>query len=359
MNDMNTSMITHPSDGSGTAMSLVMNTESMTMMTQAAKLMASAKVTIPQHLRNSEGDCMAVIMQAAQWRMNPFAVAQKTHLTQGGALGYEAQLVNAVIVSCGAIKGQPEFEFIGDWNKILGKVEERKSDKGGKYYVPGWKPQDEEGLGVIVTASLAGETKPRTITIMLTQCYPRFSTQWATDPQQQITYVGVRKFARRYAPGAILGVYTKDELEAEQAEIDVTPGAAPVKAEAPKKADSKYYPDDQFKKVFPKFKAGIEKGNNTPQDALDFIVAKGFAVTAEQRAAIEAIKAPISGESATVQEPQQADTPTFASIAAKLNDAKDMAMLDAAADLIGELDDETQRLELGDLFNARRIELEG
>ncbi|SPX63869.1 Uncharacterised protein [Leclercia adecarboxylata] len=37
---------------------------------------------------------MAIIMQAMQWGMNPYAVAQKTHLVNG-VLGYEAQLVNA------------------------------------------------------------------------------------------------------------------------------------------------------------------------------------------------------------------------------------------------------------------------
>lgn len=122
----NTNMLQVQNDGSGTAMSLVMNRESMEMMTNAAKLMASATVTLPKHFHGKEGDCFAVIMQAAQWKMNPFAVAQKTHLTQGGALGYEAQLVNAVIVSCGAIDGQPEFEFLGDWSKILGRVTEQK-----------------------------------------------------------------------------------------------------------------------------------------------------------------------------------------------------------------------------------------
>lgn len=208
---------------STSAFSLVMNDEAMDRMMTAAKMMASAKVTIPAHLRNSEGDCMAVIMQAAQWKMNPFAVAQKTHLSQSGALGYEAQLINAVVVSCGAISGQPEFQFIGDWSKILGKVEERKSDKGGKYYVATYNKADENGLGVICRATLRGESEPREITVMLTQCYPRFSTQWATDPQQQITYVAVRKFARRYAPGAILGVYEVDELDTPPVEKEINP----------------------------------------------------------------------------------------------------------------------------------------
>jgi hypothetical protein len=180
---------------------------------QVAEAMANAVVSVPVHFRGKPGDCLAIVMQAAQWNMNPFAVAQKTHLSQSGALGYEAQLVNAVVVSSGALKSQPEFRFIGDWSRVLGKVEERKSDKGGKYYVATYTKSDEEGLGVICSARLRGEAEPREITVMLSQCYPRFSTQWATDPQQQITYVAVRKFARRYTPGAILGVYTPEELD--------------------------------------------------------------------------------------------------------------------------------------------------
>jgi len=213
------------SNSSASAMSIIMDGDAMNRMMTAAKLMASAKVTIPKHLQGSEGDCMAVIMQAAQWKMNPFAVAQKTHISQSGTLGYEAQLVNAVVVSSGSIVGQPEFTFFGDWSKILGKVKEMRGQNGGKYYVSDWDAKLEEGLGVTVTATLSGESSPRQIDVLLTQCWPRFSTQWATDPQQQITYAAVRKFGRRYCPGAILGVYTIDELDGDivREEKDVTP----------------------------------------------------------------------------------------------------------------------------------------
>lgn len=191
---------------------LILDDQSMDRLIRVAELMATGRATIPQHLRNT-GDCLAVAMQAVQWRMNPFAVAQKTHVTQGGALGYEAQLINAVVTTLAPIERRPEFEFLGDWDKILGKVEERKSDKGGKYYVAAWDKKDEAGLGVVCRCQLRGEDKPREITVMMSQCYPRFSTQWATDPQQQITYVAIRKWARRYTPDVILGVYAPEELE--------------------------------------------------------------------------------------------------------------------------------------------------
>ena len=191
---------------------LILDDKSFDRMMAVAKVMATGRATIPQHLRN-EGDCLAVIMQAMQWGLNPWAVAQKTHVTQGGALGYEAQLINAVIIAKAPIKHRPDFRFIGDWSKILGNVKEMKSDKGGKYYVSNWNPADEADLGVICSCHLIGEDEPREITVMMSQAWPRFSTQWATDPQQQITYLAVRKWSRRYAPDVILGVNTTDELE--------------------------------------------------------------------------------------------------------------------------------------------------
>lgn len=207
------------------ATALLMDNAAMGQIMKLADLMASSVVTVPKHLQGNPGDCAAVIMQSMQWRMNPYAVAQKTHISQSGQLGYEAQLINAVVSTLAPIKGRPDYEWLGDWSKILGRVEERKSDRGGKYYVAAWKPEDEAGLGVIIHCTLRGESAPRSLQVMMSQAYPRFSTQWATDPQQQIGYLGIRKWARRFTPDVLLGVYTPDELT-EARERDM--GAAEV-----------------------------------------------------------------------------------------------------------------------------------
>ena len=100
--------------------SLILDSASMDSMMRLADIMAKGRATIPEHLRGSPADCAAVIMQAIQWRMNPFAVAQKTHLVNG-ALGYEAQLVNAVIQSSGVTRDRFNYEWYGAWEKIIGK----------------------------------------------------------------------------------------------------------------------------------------------------------------------------------------------------------------------------------------------
>lgn len=176
-----------------------------------AQTMAKGHVTVPEHLRGNVGDCLAIVMQAASWRLNPYAVAQKTHLVRG-QLGYEAQLVNAVATSLGIIDGRFRYEPIGDWSK-LAKPPKMQTINGRTVPAPGWQEKDEEGLGLIVKAKIKGEDKPFEMAIYLSQAYPRNSTLWAIDPYQQLCYLGVKRFMRRYAPDAILGVYTPDELQ--------------------------------------------------------------------------------------------------------------------------------------------------
>lgn len=177
-----------------------------------ANVMASGKATVPKHLAGSQADCMAVTMQAVQWGMNPFAVAQKTHLING-TLGYEAQLVNAVIVSSGAVLGRFKYRYGGNWDKFTGSAKDNKTN--------------EAGLFIEVGAQIKGEPE---ITwgepVYLQDVKIRNSPLWSTQPKQQLAYLAVKYWARLYCPEVILGVYTPDELEDEKRAIkNVTPVA--------------------------------------------------------------------------------------------------------------------------------------
>lgn len=217
--------------GATSASALMLDDRSMDRMVRMAELMASGKSTIPQHLRGSTGDCLAVVMQAVQWGMNPFAVAQKTHLVNG-TLGYEAQLVSAVINNSGIVADRFHFEWFGSWEKIVGKFKEvtsnKKMDDNGqpkKYIVPAWEQKDEHGLGVRVWATIKGESAPRVLELLMTQARTRNSTLWTEDPKQQLAYLAQKRWARLYAPDVILGVYTPDELDDRQ---PINMGAAQV-----------------------------------------------------------------------------------------------------------------------------------
>lgn len=179
------------------ASNAVFNVQALGQLTAFADLMAQSAVTVPKHLAGKPADCMAIVMQAMQWGMNPYAVAQKTHLVNG-VLGYEAQLVNAVISSSSAIQGRFHYEYGGDWEKIAGQKDGR----------------DELGLFIRVGAVLRGEED---ITwgepIYLADITTRNSPLWKTAPKQQIAYLAVKYWARLYCPEVILGVYSPDEVE--------------------------------------------------------------------------------------------------------------------------------------------------
>ncbi|WP_293000076.1 RecT family recombinase [Nevskia sp.] len=209
--------------------SLVMDSNAMSQMLTLAEVMATAVATVPVHFRGKKGDCLAVIMQSMQWGLNPFTVAQKTHLVSG-TLGYEAQLVNAVIIARAPVANRPKFEWFGPWEKIVGKFVERESktkkdDHGDaqKYRAPAWDIKDEAGCGVTVSAVFRGEKEPRELTLLMTQARTRNSTLWADDPKQQLAYLAIKRWSRLYCPDVIMGVYTRDELEDRHEEIDVTP----------------------------------------------------------------------------------------------------------------------------------------
>lgn len=206
--------------------SLILDVAHMDSMVRLAEIMASGKATIPNEFRNSPGDCLAVVMQAVQWRMSPFAVAQKTFFVSG-KIGYEGQLVHAAVTSSGILTGDDfDYEYYGPWEKVIGKFEIKKGEKG-EYRVPAWHLADEIGLGLRISATMRATGKVKVLDLMLAQARTRNSTLWADDPKQQLGYLAVRKWARQYAPGIILGVYTPDELDQDYREPrDITPAPA-------------------------------------------------------------------------------------------------------------------------------------
>lgn len=206
---------------------IILSPQGMTNISQFAEFMSTAQVMIPDHLRGKPADCAAIVMQSLQWGMNPYSVAQKTHLVSG-TLGYEAQLVNAVISSSTAIQGRFKYEYSqhaeGEgWDALADLVEIRavkKNGRKGEYTVDQpvklWDKSHEKGLWIKVGAVLAGEDE---ITwgekLFLSQVLTRNSPLWVTAPKQQIAYLDVKYWSRLNTPDIILGVYTIDEIPAQ------------------------------------------------------------------------------------------------------------------------------------------------
>lgn len=248
--------------------------ERFAAMNQLAEVMSSGNCTVPRHLAGNKGDCFAIVMQAMMWKMNPFAVAQKTHLVNG-TLGYEAQLVNAVVTE--HIVGTFNYDWFGPWENVVGKFKWCEGKNGTRFQAPGWKPEDEAGCGVTVSATLKGETEPRELSLLLCQATVRNSTLWASDPKQQLAYLAVKRWARLYKPGAILGVYSVDELEQEEP-VNVTPEEA-----KPKKATT----------ATGKLKSKLMKEKEPVVDVEEVVEEKPKKLSAKIQAEIDRVGAPI------------------------------------------------------------------
>lgn len=286
----------HPETSTST---LVLDGNSLDKMMKLADLMATGRATVPKHFNGNPADCLAVIMQSMQWQMNPFAVAQKTHVVSG-VLGYEAQLVNAVITSRAPVRGRIQYEWFGAWEKVLGKFEEResktKNDDYGrpvKYRVPAWNVADEEGLGIKVWATFRGEETPRELTLLMTQARTRNSTLWADDPRQQLAYLATKRWARLYCPDVILGVYSPDELDGPKtrdmgsAQVVSQPKQVGEQAAA---QELPSYSDDEFTTRLAEWKSLIEAGRADAERIIKMSASR-VTLTDDQKKAIRDLEA--------------------------------------------------------------------
>ncbi len=111
------------------------------------------------------------------------------------------------------------------------------------------------------------------------------------------------------------------------------------------------YSDDDFNRNLPGWKKLIAEGKKTPQQVIATANSKA-PLTADQQKKILEFPGPSAQSSGEI-------VVTYAQVSDKLNKAGDIDLLDAAADLIGEVADPQQRAELGNLYKQRRAELAG
>lgn len=183
---------------------------------------------------------------------------------------------------------------------------------------------------------------PIKLTEWMDECKRPNVGPWQSHPYRMLRHKAMIQCAR--VAFGFGGIYDQDEaeriIEAKPAKDmgmveEVTPKTLPA------------YPADKFAANLPAWLKFIAEGKATAEKIIAKLRTVGT-LTPEQIAAIEAIEAKPA-----------APVVTFAQVANAMNKANNAADLDAAADLIGEVDDGLHRAELSAKYEARKAELEG
>ena len=162
---------------------VVLRPETYAEVIAVAQMMAQASHAVPKHLRGNPGACMAVVLRASNWDMDPFAVATKTYMVND-ILAYESQLVSAVVNMRAPVKGRPKIVYEGDGPELRCTFSYTMLDGDVLEY-----------------------RSPKVKDIKV-----KNSPLWVGDPEQQLFYFAARAWARRWVPEVLMGVYTPDEV---------------------------------------------------------------------------------------------------------------------------------------------------
>lgn len=149
-----------------------------------AYLMSGSSLAVRKHLRGDPGACFGIVIQAVEWGMSPYAVANKSYVVND-QLAYESQLIQAVILRRAPLKGRIKFAFEGEGDQRV----------------------------CIASAVTLDDDTVEYRSPPMGKITPKNSPLWKNDPDQQLSYFSGRGLCRRHFPDVLMGIYDVDELE--------------------------------------------------------------------------------------------------------------------------------------------------
>ena len=148
-----------------------------------AQAFATAKM-VPQHFKQSVGDCYIAVTMAHRFNMDVFLLMQELFIINGRPM-LSGKLTAAICNHNLAEPLTPTYSGEGNNRKIT------------------------------IVGRVAGRD-PQSIEVTVAQVRTS-NEQWQKNPDQMLFYAGSRMWARRYTPDVILGILFDDEAEAVEA----------------------------------------------------------------------------------------------------------------------------------------------
>lgn len=180
-----------------------------------AKDVCKAYLMLPEHLHNNPQVMAGLLEIAARFKLSPYMLASKTYV-QNNRLCFEAQAFGAIIYASGLLHGRLRFEFHGEGDTVTCTVSGRFKDDPDTVY---------SATTPTIKQLHPGHTQKNGKTFV------RGSPLWDKDAEQQLAYYAERRWIRRHAPDACMGMYTAEEIrEIDEFRADQQ-GAIPLTAD--------------------------------------------------------------------------------------------------------------------------------
>jgi hypothetical protein len=162
-----------------------------------AKDVCKAYLMLPQHLHNNPPVMAGLLEIAARFQLSAYMLASQTYV-QNNRLCFQAQAFGAILYASGLLRGRLKFEFYGEGEDMTCSVSGRFKDDPDAIYSATTPP---------VKLIHPGHTQKEGKTFV------KGSPLWDRDPEQQLSYFAERRWIRRYAPDACMGMYTREEID--------------------------------------------------------------------------------------------------------------------------------------------------
>lgn len=161
-----------------------------------AKDMCKATLMLPPHLHHNAPVMAGLLEIASRFQLSPYLLASQSYV-QNARLCFQAQAFGAILYASGLLIGRLRFEFHGEGEDMTCTVSGRFKD-------------DPDVIHSATTPTLKqihpGHTQKDGKTFV------KGSPLFDRDPEQQLCYFAERRWIRRHAPDACMGMYTREEI---------------------------------------------------------------------------------------------------------------------------------------------------